>query len=75
MKFFTAAIALAVAAVAAVANAGASIAITNCAPGSDLTISSIYLDPYPICVGQDLCVILTGTLSAPITAPSTTTII
>ncbi|KAF9172382.1 hypothetical protein BGX21_003909 [Mortierella sp. AD011] len=73
MKFFTAAIALAV---AAVANAtGAYVPFTDCAPGSDLTVSTLYLDPYPICVGQDVCATITGSLIHDVTAPSTLTII
>ncbi|KAF9372044.1 hypothetical protein BGX21_004930, partial [Mortierella sp. AD011] len=72
MKFFAAAIALAV---AAVANAQSYVTFTNCAPGSDLTVNTLYLDPYPICVGQDVCATITGTLTADVTAPSTLTII
>ncbi|KAF9988303.1 hypothetical protein BGZ80_008620 [Entomortierella chlamydospora] len=72
MKFFAAAIALAV---AAVANAGSYVSFTDCASGSDLTLNTLYLDPYPICVGQDVCATITGTLSADVTAPSTMSII
>ncbi|KAF9157820.1 hypothetical protein BGX20_003717, partial [Mortierella sp. AD010] len=72
MKLFNAAIALAV---AAVANAQSYITVTDCAPGADFTVGTLYLDPYPMCVGQDVCATLTGTLSAPVTAPSTLTII
>ncbi|KAF9165538.1 hypothetical protein BGX21_000771 [Mortierella sp. AD011] len=70
MKFFTAAVALLAAAVA-----NAQVPWTDCAPGSDLTISEFTLSPYPLCVGEDVCATGTGSLSFPVTAPSTLTII
>ncbi|KAF9172380.1 hypothetical protein BGX21_003910 [Mortierella sp. AD011] len=70
MKFFAAAIALAAAAVA-----NAQPTWTNCASGSDLTVTSMTLDPYPLCVGENVCATIVGTLSAPVTSPSTLTVI
>ncbi|KAF9172378.1 hypothetical protein BGX21_003912 [Mortierella sp. AD011] len=70
MKFFAAFVALVAAAVA-----NAQVPYTDCAPGSDLTIDTFTLSPYPFCVGQNVCATGTGSLSVPVTAPSTLTII
>ncbi|KAF9348329.1 hypothetical protein BGX26_000258 [Mortierella sp. AD094] len=72
MKFSTAIAALAV---AAVANA-ASPAFTNCATGAtDMTVTSLSLTPYPLCPGQNVCATVVGTLSTPLVAPSTLSIV
>ncbi|KAF9152047.1 hypothetical protein BGX20_005245, partial [Mortierella sp. AD010] len=70
MKFFAAVIALVVATVV-----NAQVTWTDCAPGSDLNVTSMTIDPYPICAGKNLCLTIVGTLSAPITAPSDLTIV
>ncbi|KAG0365104.1 hypothetical protein BC939DRAFT_455811 [Gamsiella multidivaricata] len=63
MKFFAAIAALVV---AAVANAQ-SPAFTNCATGAtDMTVSAFSVSPYPLCIGQNVCASVTGTLSTPV---------
>ncbi|KAF9991939.1 hypothetical protein BGZ80_008306 [Entomortierella chlamydospora] len=70
MKFFAATIALVAAAVA-----NAQVTWTDCSSGSDLAVSSMTLSPYPLCIGENVCATITGTLSAPVTSPATLTII
>ncbi|KAF9359330.1 hypothetical protein BGX26_012615 [Mortierella sp. AD094] len=70
MKLFAAVVALVAAAVA-----NAQVPYTNCALGSDLTITTFTLSPYPFCVGQNVCATGTGQLSVPVTAPSTLSIV
>ncbi|KAF9354631.1 hypothetical protein BGX26_007544 [Mortierella sp. AD094] len=70
MKFFAATVALIAAAVA-----NAQVTWTNCAATADLTINTFALSPYPLCVGQNVCATGTGQLSAPVTAPSTLSIV
>ncbi|KAG0208088.1 hypothetical protein BGX31_002422, partial [Mortierella sp. GBA43] len=65
MKFFAAIAALAVAAVVKAQQP----TFTNCATGpTDLTISTFSLNPYPLCIGQNVCASGTGQLSVPVTA-------
>ncbi|KAG0252734.1 hypothetical protein BG011_006833 [Mortierella polycephala] len=63
MKFITAVAALFV---ATVANAQAPT-FTDCATGTpDMTVTSFSVSPYPLCVGQDVCATVVGTLGTPI---------
>ncbi|KAF9914688.1 hypothetical protein BX616_007780 [Lobosporangium transversale] len=64
MKFISAVSALLLAAVAS----AQSPQFTNCATGAtDMTVSSLVLNPYPLCVGKEVCATVTGSLSAPVT--------
>ncbi|KAF9959794.1 hypothetical protein BGZ65_000047 [Modicella reniformis] len=73
MKFFAAIAALAVAAVAK----ALSPAFSDCSAGvsTDISVTGLTLAPYPLCIGQTVCATITGTLSNPITAGSTLSII
>ncbi|KAG0301445.1 hypothetical protein BGZ98_008355, partial [Dissophora globulifera] len=72
MKFFAAIAALVV---ATVANA-ASPPFTNCATGTPgMTVTGFTLAPYPMCIGQNVCAAVTGTLSSPIVAGSSISIV
>ncbi|KAG0011859.1 hypothetical protein BGZ80_000377 [Entomortierella chlamydospora] len=73
MKFFTAIVALVAAAVVTVVDA--QVIYADCDLGSDLTINTSSFYPYPLCVGQNVCVTGAGTSSAPVTAPSTLSIV
>ncbi|KAF9937887.1 hypothetical protein BGZ75_004470 [Mortierella antarctica] len=65
MKFIAAIAALVV---AAVANAQT---FTNCAAGpTDMTLTAFSVTPYPLCIGQNVCATVSGTLSTPIIAPA-----
>ncbi|CAO3570116.1 unnamed protein product [Mortierella alpina] len=65
MKFIAA---LAALVVATVANAQT---FTNCATGvADMTVTGFSVNPYPLCIGQNVCATVTGTLSTPIIAPA-----
>ncbi|KAF9349471.1 hypothetical protein BGX34_001773 [Mortierella sp. NVP85] len=69
MKFIAAVAALALAAVAQAQT------FTSCATGAtDMTVSSITLDKNPLCVGENVCATVTGTLANPIveTTPGST---
>ncbi|KAF9990322.1 hypothetical protein BGZ79_004828, partial [Entomortierella chlamydospora] len=44
-------------------------------PDSDFTITNFSLSSYSLCVGQNVCAAVTGTLSVLITAPATISII
>ncbi|KAF9190708.1 hypothetical protein BGZ50_009849 [Haplosporangium sp. Z 11] len=69
MKFFTAIAALVVAAVASAQTP--SPPFSNCATGAtDMTVTGLTLNPYPLCVGKPVCATVTGTLSAPVTSPA-----
>ncbi|KAI1300526.1 hypothetical protein EDD11_006170 [Mortierella claussenii] len=64
MKFIAAIAALAVAAVA-----NAQYTFTSCATGAtDMTVSSLTLNPYPLCVGKNVCATVSGDLNTAITA-------
>ncbi|KAF9026685.1 hypothetical protein BGZ52_006209 [Haplosporangium bisporale] len=44
---------------------------SSCAPGpNDMTVTSFSVTPYPLCVNQNMCITATGTLHAPVTAPT-----
>ncbi|KAI1318124.1 hypothetical protein EDD11_007176 [Mortierella claussenii] len=65
MKFTAALSALVLAAVAY----AQSPPFSNCATGAtDMTVSSLSLNPYPLCIGKNVCATVTGSLSAPVTA-------
>ncbi|KAF9278148.1 hypothetical protein BGZ68_008757 [Mortierella alpina] len=65
MKFIAA---IAAIVVAAVANAQS---FTNCATGiTDMTVTSFSVNPYPLCVGQNVCATVGGTLATPIISPA-----
>ncbi|KAF9959431.1 hypothetical protein BGZ70_008854 [Mortierella alpina] len=65
MKFIAA---IAAIVVAAVANAQT---FTSCATGTtDMTVTSFSVSPYPLCIGQNVCATVGGTLSAQIIAPA-----
>ncbi len=65
MKFIAA---IAAIVVAAVANAQT---FTSCATGpTDMTVTAFSVNPYPLCVGQNVCATVGGTLSTPIIAPA-----
>ncbi|KAF9954596.1 hypothetical protein BGZ72_004461 [Mortierella alpina] len=67
MKFIAA---IAAIVVAAVANAQ-SPSFTSCATGAtDMTVTGFSVSPYPLCISQNVCASVSGTLSAPITAPA-----
>ncbi|KAF9159551.1 hypothetical protein BGX20_002896 [Mortierella sp. AD010] len=72
MKFFAAAVAFAV---AAVAYAEPAPAFTDCSNNADLTINTFSISPYPLCVGKKVCATGTGKLHAPVTAPATLNVI
>ncbi|KAF9404009.1 hypothetical protein BGX21_003897 [Mortierella sp. AD011] len=71
MKFFAAIITL----IAATVVKADQPTWTSCNSTADLTVSSFSVDPYPLCVGKNVCATIVGTLSAPITAPSTLSIV
>ncbi|KAF9172379.1 hypothetical protein BGX21_003911 [Mortierella sp. AD011] len=60
---------------AIVANAQVSIPFNNCMSTTGGGITSVTLDPYPVCAGEEFCVTIVGTFSAPLTDPSTLTIV
>ncbi|KAG9321460.1 hypothetical protein KVV02_003587 [Mortierella alpina] len=65
MKFIAAIAALVA---AAVANAQT---FTNCAAGpTDMALTAFSVTPYPLCIGQNVCATVSGTLSTPIVAPA-----
>ncbi|KAF9410874.1 hypothetical protein BGZ94_001496 [Podila epigama] len=67
MKFFAAVAALLVATVAQAQQP----TWTNCAIGAtDMTVSSFSVAPYPLCVNQNVCATISGTLSTPVIAPA-----
>ncbi|KAF9309703.1 hypothetical protein BG003_009442 [Podila horticola] len=69
MKFITAVAALLV---ASVVNAQTPPVWTDCAPPgtADMTVSSFSVLPYPLCINQNVCATVVGTLSTPVVAPS-----
>ncbi|KAG0361810.1 hypothetical protein BC939DRAFT_499901 [Gamsiella multidivaricata] len=60
---FTAIAALLLAAVASAQSSSFSNCVTAAA---DMTVTSFSLSPDPVCVGQNYCINVTGTLSAPV---------
>ncbi|KAI8604340.1 hypothetical protein EDD21DRAFT_441263 [Dissophora ornata] len=65
MKFFTALLILLIAAFAS----AQSPLFSNCtADTTDLTVTSFTMTPYPLCINQNVCITITGTLSEPITS-------
>ncbi|KAF9417825.1 hypothetical protein BGZ76_004486, partial [Entomortierella beljakovae] len=65
MKFIAAIASLAF--IAAVQSQDAPASWVSCASGeSQLEVSSFITEPYPFCVGQQVCANIEGTLSAPI---------
>ncbi|KAK3806072.1 MAG: hypothetical protein J3Q66DRAFT_359422 [Benniella sp.] len=74
MKFFAAVAALAL---AAVANAQSPF-FTSCSPAGvtpEMSVISLSLNPYPLCIGQIVTATATGVLSAPVTDGSKLAII
>ncbi|KAF9331526.1 hypothetical protein BG006_005606 [Podila minutissima] len=67
MKFIAAVAALLVATVA-----NAQVAWSDCAPAgtADMTVSAFSVTPYPLCIGQNVCATVVGTLSTPVIAPA-----
>ncbi|KAF9172210.1 hypothetical protein BGX21_003898 [Mortierella sp. AD011] len=48
---------------------------TNCATGSEFTVESFTIAPYPLCIGQTVCATVTGSLSTEITSSATLSIV
>ncbi|KAG9068506.1 hypothetical protein KI688_010779 [Linnemannia hyalina] len=67
MKFIAAFVALVA---ASVVNAQ-SPAFTNCAAAPQMTVSSLTLDPYPLCINKNVCATITGTSTTPIDGDAT----
>ncbi|KAF9367510.1 hypothetical protein BGX21_007314, partial [Mortierella sp. AD011] len=75
MKFLAATIALVAAAVVnACEDQPAQSIWTNYATEPDFNITNMTIDPNPFCVGENACGTIVGSLLAPITAPSTLTL-
>ncbi|KAF9437584.1 hypothetical protein BGZ76_000108 [Entomortierella beljakovae] len=73
MKFFAAIVAIAV---AAIVNAQPPPVFTDCAPlNADLHVDDFDICPYPLCINQLACATVKGTLSTPVTAGATLSII
>jgi hypothetical protein len=71
MKLFAAIVTLILATLIA-----AQPVFTNCAPSTaDFTVVNFSLYPHPGCVGQNVCITITGQLAAPITQGAKVTII
>ncbi|KAF9539598.1 hypothetical protein EC957_005215 [Mortierella hygrophila] len=67
MKFIAAFVALVA---ASVVNAQ-SPTFTNCAAAPQMAVTSLTLDPYPLCINENVCATITGTSTTPIDGDAT----